>query len=137
MWKVRTFSFVVFTNTFNIVPNIYNVSLNITMHLPELSRYTFNILYNVLIRQKIMRNSNVDKYRKLIVGMRRVTSTSPTTPPRLHPKQNAILRAHHRSSTKGCCNKKKINKMLAYWILLARQVRATTENDEQWTTCQP
>jgi hypothetical protein len=63
----------VFTNTFNIVPNIYNVSLNITMHLPVLSRYTFNILYNVLIRQKIMRNSNVDKYQKVIVDMRRVT----------------------------------------------------------------
>ena len=27
------------------------------MHLPILSRYTFNILYNVMIRQKIMRNS--------------------------------------------------------------------------------
>ena len=30
---------------------------DIMMHLPILSRYTFNKLYNVMIRQKIMRNS--------------------------------------------------------------------------------
>jgi hypothetical protein len=122
----------VFTNTFNIVPNIYNVSLNITMHLPVLSRYTFNILYNVLIRQKIMRNSNVDKYRKVIVWHEAGNLR------RLQPLHHVFIQSKMQSSErtivhlqKVVVTKKTINKILAYWILLARQVRATTKNDEQ------
>ena len=128
MWKVITFTFVVVTNTFNIVPNIYNVSLGyndapsntIKVH----DQYFLQCYDKTKDYETFM---NDDEYQILIVGMRHATfdvsnhSTTSTS------KANyAILWAHHRSSTKGCCNKKTINNMLAYWISLARQVRATT-----------
>ena len=44
---------------------------------------------------------------------------------------------HHCSSRKSCCSKRAIYTRLAYWTLLARQVRATTKMVEEWTTCYP
>ena len=46
------------------------------MHPPILSRYIFNILYNVMTRLINWEtfNTNDDEYLKLVVGMRRTTS---------------------------------------------------------------
>ena len=62
------------------------------MHPPILSRYMFNILYNVMIRLINYErfSTNNEKYLKLVDGMRGQPSKSPTTPPCLPPQPSKI-----------------------------------------------
>ena len=115
------------------------------MHPPILSRYIFNILYNVMTRLINWEtfNTNDDEYLKLASCWHEADNLRSLQP--LHhvslqgkaqPSKSIMQRlsngvVHHQSSTKGCRSRRRINIRLAYWPLLARQVRATTKIDEE------
>ena len=118
-----------FTNTLNLIPNIYNVKLGYNDVLSNIIKVHVQYPLQSHDKKKIMRDLTLmlTNIENKLLAWDRQPSTSSTTLPHLPPNQNAILWAHHQSSTKGCCSKNTINRMLAYWTLLARQVRTTTK----------
>ena len=76
MWKLNTFTFVVFTNTFSHVPNIYNVRLGYN-DAPS-NTIKVHVQYPLQCYDKTKNygrypKTNDDEYQKLIVGMRQAT----------------------------------------------------------------
>ena len=75
------------------------------MHPPILSRYVFNILYNVMIRPINYErfNTNGDKYLKPVVGMRHTTFEVSNHSTASSPRQSVIFQVYHGEVAK-CCN---------------------------------